>query len=1079
MVQFNVKRTAVALVLSMFCVVSFAQISGTVVDNKGEAVIGASVLVKGTSTGAATDINGKFSIPTAKSSDVLVISYIGYTSQEISLRGKQTVQVVLREDAQTLNDVVVIGYGTVKRRDLTGAVASVSGEKLAANPVPSVAQALQGQLPGVTVTSQDGRPGASMSIRVRGGGSITQSNDPLVIVDGVQLSDASEMNEIPADNIESIDVLKDAATTAIYGARGANGVILITTKGGQIGKPRIRYNMYYQFKKNPKNLEVQSAYDMVRDTWSYATAYGPYDSYAKGIAEYYGLGSAYGNHLNDYKNDQVHNYMDDVLKTANTWNHDISLTAGTEKTKIYAAANFMNDDGIRINSGFRRWGANFKINQQIAKTLSADVDIRYTEIRIKGNHFDNASGSYTYRPIDNPRGNDDPSLLGMGSSSAEAIHNPVALLDNYDYNRNMQRLRARAGLTWNAFKGFTAKSEVTLGRNWSEAKTWDAGLENKYNSAKLENGHGYHIRWTSTANYEVQGLGEDHSLSFLAGHELLSRRNSSSEIYGYGYPAEFTQEQAFANINMSNQYGVNTKGKDYVKSNDGMPTHTNSWFGRANYNYLGRYLLTATFRADGSSKFAPNHHWGYFPAFAGAWRISDEPFMQSASSWLDNLKLRLSWGTSGSDDISSSLWKETWKTNQITVDGESVTVYVPGDMKPNPDLKWETTISRNIGLDFAMLNSRLNGSIELYWNTTKDILMRVPCDASTGYSYQYQNVGKTANNGVEVSLSYDIIRTKDWQLGVNFNYNYNNNKVKEILEGTNADVATGWGSTMRKPAYDYIIREGEPVGTIQGYKSLGYFTVDEFNYDASTGKYTLKYDAKAAGVATVGNYAANVLALAADGKIFPGALKFEADENGEAKAQVIGHTMPKHTGGLNLNGRWKALDMSLGFTYQIGGDIYNANAMRAVMGDKDSSFGSSRLSNASDCFKYYDFKDNGDIYMVEGIDALAKLNANTKHGTYYGEYGITSSEYIEDASFLRLNTLTVGYTFPKIWTNHIGISSFRVYFTAGNLFCLKKYSGLDPDVNTSAFTSGFPTPNYDYRAYPKARSFTFGANVSF
>ncbi|MDO5447361.1 MAG: TonB-dependent receptor [Prevotellaceae bacterium] len=1072
------KRLAVVLIASMVSTLSFAQINGTVVDQNGEPVIGASVLVKGTSTGAATDLNGKFSIPTAKSSDVLTVSYVGMISQEISLRGKSSVKVVLSEDAKTLNDVVVIGYGTVKRRDLTGSVASVTGEKLAANPVADITQALQGQLPGVNVTSQDGRPGASMSIRVRGGGSVTQSNDPLVVVDGVQLSSASEMNEIPADNIESIDVLKDAATTAIYGASGANGVILITTKGGQIGKPKVRYNMYYQIKKIPEVLDIQSAYDMVRDTWSYAAAYGDYDAYAKGIAQYYGLGSAYGNHLNDYKNVSAHNYMEDVLKTAHTWNHDVSLSAGTESTKIFATVNYMNDDGIRINSGFKRWSANFKLDQKITKNLKTDLDVRYTETTLTGDHFSNAS-AYGYRPIDKPLGTDDANLLGMGSSNVDEWHNPLALVDNYDYGREMQRLRARVGLSWNAFKGFTARTELTLGRHWAEAKSWDAGLENSYNSAKLNNSHGYHTRWTTTVNYDVQGLGEDHALSFLAGNEVTAFRTSSNELYGYGFPAQFTKEQAFANINMSNMYGGATGGKDYVKSNDGLPVHKNSWFGRANYSYLGRYLLTATFRADGSSKFAPNHHWGYFPAFAAGWRISDEPFMQSASSWLDNLKLRLSYGTSGSDDINSSLWKETWGTSVITVDGQSITTYVPGSMKPNPNLKWETTIQRNFGIDFAMFNSRLNGSIDLYWNTTKDILMQVPCDASSGYKTQFQNVGKTSNKGVELALAYDIIRTKDWQLGVNLTYNYNHNNVEELLEGVNSDINTGWGSTMRKPAYDYIIREGEPVGTIQGYKSLGYFTIDEFNYDSTTGKYTLKYDAKAAGVATAGNYAANVLALAADGKIFPGAHKFEADENGDAKAQVIGHTMPKHTGGFNINGRWKNLDFALGFTYQIGGDVYNANAMRSVMGDKDSSFGRSRLANASDCFKYYDFDSNGDIHLVTEPSALAALNANTSRATYYAEYGLTTSEYIEDASFLRLNTLTVGYTLPKVWTKPVGISNFRVYFTAGNLFCITGYSGLDPDVNTTAFTGGFPTPNYDYQAYPKARTFTFGVNVAF
>ena len=1069
----SMKRTCVLLVFSMFCTLLSAQVTGTVVDDKGEAVIGANILIKGTSKGAVTDLNGKFSIPAAKSSDVLVVSYVGFVSQEISLKGKSSVKVTLREDAQTLNDVVVIGYGTVKRRDLTGAVASVSGEKLAANPVPTIAEALQGQLPGVSVTSQDGRPGASMSVRVRGGGSITQSNDPLYIVDGVQVS---TIEDIPTDNIESIDVLKDAATTAIYGARGANGVILITTKGGQAGKATVRYNMYYQFKKIPKNLEVESAYDMVRDTWAYATAYGDYAQYGQKVAQYYGLG-AYGNHLEDYKNVAVHNYMDDVLKTSNTWNHDVSLTAGSQNTKVYAALNYMNNDGIRIQSGFRRIGANLKVDQKINKNLSADFDIRYSEVRLQGNKYDMASSVYTYRPIDEPLGTDDATLMGMGSTNVETMYNPLDIINNNTYEKNVQRLRAKAGLTWNIIKGLVAKSELNLGRNWSKATTWDSGKAgaSTYNSLKWSDGDGYNVRWTNTLNYDVQGLGEDHALSFLVGQELLSSKSNSFENLTTGFPDEFTQKDAYGMMNM----GTNAGTKDGFSNTIGTPVHTSSYFARANYNYLGRYLLTATFRADGSSKFAPNHHWGYFPAFAAAWRISDEPFMQSASSWLDNLKLRLSWGTSGNDNIDSSLWQEgLWTTSEITVDGKKITTYVPSDLKGNPDLKWETTISRNIGLDFAMLNSRINGSLEFYWNTTKDILMKVPCDASSGYSEQFQNVGKTTNKGIELALSADIIRTKDWKFGANLTFNYNVNKVAELLDGVNADTHTGWGSTMRLPYYDYVIREGEPVGTIMGYKSYGYFTVNDFNYDASTGKYTLK-DELQGKYTTAGNYPSSILALAADGKVFPGAAKFAVDEEtGEAKTEIIGRTMPKFTGGLNLNARWKSIDFSLGFTYQLDGDVYNANAMHSMMGNKDTGFGANRLSYAADCFKYFDC--TGDVpTLVTDPTALAALNTGTKYATYYSEYGICSSEFIESAAYLRLNTLTVGYTLPKMWTSKVGISNFRVYFTAGNLFCISGYSGLDPDVNTTAFTSGFPTPNYDYNAYPKARTFTFGLNVAF
>ena len=464
------RKAVSTLFLSMLCLVAFAQTAtGLVKDKTGEPMIGVNVLVKGTTNGTITDFDGKFSIPDVPSNATLVVSYIGYLTKEVK-SGKDLI-IVLEEDNKTLDEVVVIGYGTVKRRDLTGSVASVTGEKLAANPVANVAQALQGQLPGVSVTSQDGRPGAGMSIRIRGGGSITQSNDPLFIVDGVQVSG---IDDIPADNIESIDVLKDAASTAIYGARGANGVILVTTKGGKDGRVSVKYNMYYQMKENPKLLETMDPYDYVYNTWAYMKSLG--DSYGDGVARYFGLGSKYGNHLNEYKNMTTHNYINDLMQTASSWNHDVSLSGGTDKTKFYSSVNYMDDEGIRVKSGFQRWNANFKLTQKINKKLTADFDLRYSEIEINGSGFGNATSAYTYRPVDNPLG--DASFtagFGQGDTNMEETSNPLYYLNTVDYIKNMYRIRAKGALTWNVIKGLTAKTELSLNRNWNQEKTWNAG----------------------------------------------------------------------------------------------------------------------------------------------------------------------------------------------------------------------------------------------------------------------------------------------------------------------------------------------------------------------------------------------------------------------------------------------------------------------------------------------------------------------------------------------------------------------------------------------------------------------------
>ena len=1081
----RIKRFSVVIALCMLWLVGFAQktVTGTVKDAAGEPLIGVSVMIKGTSTGAMTDIDGNFSLPSVPSSSKLTFSYVGYKTKTVDVGSSSQFSVVLEEDNTTLEDVVVIGYGTMKRKDLTGAVASVSGDKLAANPVSNVMQALQGQLPGVSVVSQDGRPGASMAIRVRGGGSITQSNDPLYIVDGVQVSDISD---IPADNIESVDVLKDGASTAIYGARGANGVILVTTKGSKgDGKARVKYNMYYQMKKAPKNLDVMDAYHYVLHNWSYATAYG--NNEEDGIAEYFGLGSKFGNHLNEYKNVDVHNYVDDVMRTAGSWSHDVSLSGGNQNTKYYATVNYMTDDGIRIKSGFQRWNANFKISQKITKNLNFDADLRYSEMKFEGTNFDYASGNsvYGYRPIDKPLGTDNSSLLSMGSSSVEESFNPLAVIDNYTNISKRQRVRGSGALSWNIIKGLTARTELSLSRNWSETKYWDGGKStNPYNQAQLTQGNGYGLRWATTLSYQVQGLGENHDLSLLAGNEVLASKSVSNRMTGAGFPSEFDMDRAFGLIqmyNMKDDYYDQTKKTSDFYNTINEPKHTLSWFGRVNYTLMGRYLFTATFRADGSSNFAPNNHWGYFPSAAFGWRLSDEPFMASARQWLDNLKLRLSYGTAGNDDIDASLWKEFW-VPEVTWNGDKRTVtFKPGDILANPDLKWETTVSRNFGIDYSFWNGKLRGGIDLYWNTTKDILMRVPVAETTGHSYQYQNVGETSNKGVELSIFYEIVRSKDFNLSFNATYNYNKNNVEKVVEGVNADTHTNWGSSMKRPYNDYIIRAGEPVGTIFGYKSAGFYTVDDFN--VANGVWTLKQGVP--DLQGVVNYSGGQYYNRPEGQIaFPGMVKF-ADTNSdgvvtEDDACVIGHTMPQHTGGFNINANYKGFDASVGFTYQIGGDVYNANAMHSMMGNKNTSYGWNRLAFIDDCWRIYDVDGSGDLVPITDPSALAALNADAKHALPYCEYGMVSSEFIEDASYLRLNTLTIGYTLPKSLTSKVGISNLRVYFTGGNLFCLAGYNGVDPDVNTRpGGQDGFPVPNYDWNSYPRARTFTFGLNVAF
>ena len=1072
------------MLLCMMWLTGFAQkaITGTVKDKTGEPLIGVSVTY-GSGQGTVTDFDGNFSVDAPEGTPIK-LSYIGFKPQTLS--GKANMDIVLEEDNTTLEDVVVIGYGTMKRKDLTGSVSSVTGDKLSNVPVATVTEALQGKLSGVNVTAQDGRPGAAMTIRVRGGGSITQSNDPLFVVDGVQVS---TIDDIPADNIESIDVLKDASSTAIYGARGANGVILITTKGAKEGKALVKYNMYYQIKAKPTLQKAQDAYYYVRDRWEYMEAVG----YGNNMAKYYGLTSDYGNHLNDYKNVSSHNYMDDVFEGGHMWNHDLSVSGGTDKTKYFASVNYTDDAATMKNSGYNRWNISLKLQQKIAKTLKLDVEARYNESSTQQNRFFNGSTAninntlvypWMFNPIDNPLGDGATTNFGEGNIFAEPQYNPIAVINDNDYIKKNQRVGLNTVLTWDIVKNLTAKTELSVSRNWSKTETWTGPNTGRdlVSSAKLAQGDGYSTAWTTTLNYDFADLlkSDAHSLNLLVGNEVLGSRSNTSTILGYEYPTTWTKDMAFGQIQMAQD-----RNQSYFTNTIGVSSHTISWFGRANYNLLGRYLLTFTMRADGSSKFADGNRWGYFPAGAFAWRISDEPFMASTQKWLDNLKLRVSFGTSGNDGIDPGAFIDEWVSKQ-QADGSFN--YTTGDLKGNPDLTWEKTISRNIGLDYSFLNGKFNGSIDFYWNTTKDCLMRVPINSTSGFSYKFMNAAKTSNKGIEFAFNYNIIEKQDFNLNFGITYNYNVNKVEEVPADANMDGQMRFASTSMNPSKPYIIQQGEPVGLILGYQADGFYRVEDFN--VVDGVWTLKDGIVDCNLTT---YHGSENYKRPDGQnAFPGMPKYkDTDGNGTVDAKdatIIGRMLPKHTGGFNFSGRYKAIDFTANFAYQLDGKVFNANYARSVHSGNNTKWAAmNRLESKFDNhWRMYDIDATGNLYAVTDPAELSALNAGVAYGLLgyiSNDAPLVSDDYIESAAYLRLQSLTIGYSFPKTLIKKVGLSNARVYFTGGNLFCISGYDGLDPDVSTNSAMdpnyAGFPTPGFDYNSYPRSRTFTFGLNVAF
>jgi TonB-linked SusC/RagA family outer membrane protein len=1080
-------------------------IKGIILDGQtNQPLPDVSVTIKGTGIGTKTGADGSYAI-NAKPGDVIVFSFAGYEPYEVKVQNQTAINHTLEVSTSKLEEVVVIGYGTAKRKDLTGAVSSVSGKEIAAVPVANAAQALAGKIAGVSVTTQDGRPDATVSIRVRGAGSISQSNEPLYIVDGFPVS---SITDVPATQIESIDVLKDASSTAIYGARGANGVIIVTTKSGKAGKLTISYDNYIQFNQPTKYLKTMNAYDYIAYNWAYAKAIS--NNYANAWEMLWAIGGSaatYGNTdgIDHYKNVSAEGYDRQAYGNSFSHNHNLSISNGNANTKYILSASYVDNDGMKINSWFRRANAAFKLSQKINNKLNLSFDTRFTNLQMMGNESTtNGRGSilssaYQFRPIatkDVLGELDDTqnTQLGLYDLVLQDQFNPIERMKDYEPLAVQRSLRSNVSLSWNIIRGLTARSEFGYNIYWNKSKSWTGAVYNDYldnagnktysGNASIATSEGWGLRWVNTVNYQVPGLGNNHNLNFVVGQEVNNSHSESTSMYGNKYPVSFTSERAFGQ--MSEYYHDPNGTVNYgFSSSIGTPNRLTSYFGRLNYIFLDRYLFTATFRADGSSRFAPTHRWGYFPAAAIGWRMSNEDFLKDVS-WLNNLKLRASYGEVGNDGINANLWKAQWSADGLTrysINEIQQSSYSPEPTLPNPNLKWETTITQNLGVDFSLFNNRLFGTIDIYHNKTKDLLLITPPPAITGYAATYENIGSTSNNGIEFSLGGDIIRKKDFTLSASFNINFNKSRVDELSPGVNGLYKTQWGSTMTQPGTgDYILQVGSAVGLVRGYTYEGWYTVDDFDY--ANGIYTLKTKVPDIASGIIGTVYGTNANKPGGQSAYPGVIKFR-DLNGdgiinEEDVSVIGDMTPKHTGGLSINSSYKNFDLALNFNWSYGNQIYNANYLAAFYGSKEDGLYKNRLDYLSASYKIYDIQ-NGQLVSVTDPAALKALNANATTFLPYHENPVVSTLGIQDGSFLRLNTVTLGYSLPENITKKIGMSRLRIFSSIYNALTFTNYPGLDPEVNTntSQGPAQYPTIGLDWGAYPRARSFTFGLNAEF
>ena len=1059
----------------------FAQnitVKGNVTDSEGEPIIGATVMEKGKSqNGVITDLDGNFTLNVSGKGKKIVITYIGMKTEEVDAVTGKTLKIVLKDDSQTLDEVVVVavGYGNARKKDLTGAISSVGEKTLKNIPTTSASSAITGRLAGVSVVTTEGSPDAAVNIRVRGGGSITQSNEPLFIVDGFQVSN---INDIPPTDIESIDVLKDASSTAIYGAKGANGVILVTTKGGRAGKTEVTFNASLGLNRFYNETEVLSPYEYVY----YQRELDP--------AKNAGFFDRYGQweDVDIYKGKEGLNWQRKLFdRTGLKQSYNVNINGGSESL-IYSISYTRDDETyIMQTSKYRRDNLNLKLSKNFNKKLRLDLNAKMSNNVIDGPSVSSGSklrDCVKYPPIGTLTDLTEDDLAGDNELIPENISNlndPFYNITNEYKKQSKFNNTYNVALIWDVIKGLQWRAEGTYGftfdrtdniylKNTGEANG-KAGQPVAYR--QYWNGSKWTFRTLLTYKFKLK----KHHFDVMGGIEANNSEKDDMKVNSDYYPGDYLANDILA------MWNNGTSEPTYTTINE--PDRSMSYFGRANYILNDRYYLTFTLRADGTNVFAPGNKWGIFPAASAAWRISDESFMEWSKDWLSTLKMRASYGKSGNARV-GSYWRQTYSpvtsTKNLYYQNEiGQSSLQPAKRLRNENLTWESKFSTNVGFDLGFFSNRINLTFDYYNDVTKDLIMEVQLPSNAGYSSQYQNLGQTTNRGVELSLNANLVQTKDFYLDFNFNIAFNKNKV-DALYGANGDEMILSGGGTETGSDNYRVFVGQEVGLMYGYVSDGMYSFDDFTFNPTTKKWDIVTTKDENGVPIVTD-CSGVLSRAG-GYFGPGHMKLK-DLNGDGvidadnDRKVIGHALPKHTGGFSFNAGWKGFDVTAMFNWSYGNDILNINKV-----DYTSYTGSKRYQNLSNDmrlanrFTTIDPVTGLNIYYGEyaNPERLQEINSNASIWHPLMNNTITTDWLVEDGSFLRLGVLTLGYTLPKYWTQKFGVKSLRVYATGNNLFCLTGYSGQDPEVNTS---SSNMTPGYDRSAYPKSRSYIFGLNVTF
>jgi len=1035
--------------MSRLLIAQQTQITGKVTGEDGEPLAGVSVMIKNTKIGGMTNEQGIYTLRLTQSTGLLVFSSAGYLNKEVPLKKATIYNVSLEQDPQSLKGVVVIGYGSVRRKDLTGSVSSVNMGDLQKAPVKSFDEALGGRIAGVQVVSSEGKPGSSINVVIRGGNSVTQSNSPLYVIDGFPMEDpngdaANIINALDPADIESIDVLKDASATAIYGARGANGVIVITTKRGKPGKTIVNYNGYYGFQESNKRMPVLSPYEFIRlqndiDPVSTLNLYRVRNE--NGVKDTLPL--------DYYKTVKGINWEDQVMRRAPMQSHHLSLSGGNAKTKISASFSQLGQEGIIINSGFKRLQGRISIDHEVSEKLKMGLNASYASTKTYGtptsssgynNELNLLFSVWAYRPI--TLLNSTTNLIDVPNDpevepNADFRYNPIITAKNELRENYGQNLVANGFAEYAILKNLKFRSSIGITKGTTRSDIFNNSLSRSGNPTtnnKVNGGITY-INSDSWLNENTltytQRINVDHVINVLGGFTVQESRSSA-----FGASAKLLPNETLGLSGLD-------EGVPLSISSSSSSWSQASLLGRVNYSFRSKYLFTASIRADGSSRFPSDNRWGYFPSGAFAWRFGSEKFMKPLH-FVSDAKLRTSWGITGNNMVGNFAYYPSIVTptdGGYMFNNQLNNGSYPSGMG-NTDLKWERTEQTDLGLDLDLLQQRLKLTVEVYRKSTSNLLLNANLPGNTGYSSQYKNIGKVRNQGLEIDLSGVVVNGRQFKWTAGFNISFNRNKVLELSQNELSMLTTQYWGDDWKLIPGYIARLDRPVAEFYGHVWDGVYGYEDFNKVGNT--YVLKDN-----ITSNGEPRANVQ---------PGDIKYK-DLNGDKiidnnDRTVIGHPLPIHTGGFTNNFSYKGFDLNIFFQWSYGNDIYNANRLMLETGYK---------------YNTNQFAAYADRWTPENPTSKIPGVKGTLMKTY-------STWIVEDGSFLRLKTVSLGYSLPRQMLNKLKINAVRIYVTAQNLYTWTKYTGYDPEV---AVRNSALTPGFDYSAYPRAKTAIVGLNVTF